>query len=299
MFSTIRLSKKVAAVCLAVVLAAACWGVWKIGIAGPAAAASVQKREDNTSIQLPVIMYHGMLKEASRSGKYVISPTEFENDLKCLQKLGYTPVHMEEVLKWWRGEGTLPEKPIILSFDDGYYNNYLYAYPLAKQYNMKILISPIGYYTDRYSEVQDEHANYSHMTWDEIKEMMDSGLVEFQNHTYNLHANKGGRLGARKLRGESIEQYRKILTEDVTTLQEKFKEHTGYEPQIFVFPFGAMTDSAVDIVKEMGFQGIFTCESRMNTLVKGEKEALYRIGRYLRPSGVDSESYFTKTVKLS
>ena len=76
---------------------------------------------------------------------------------------------------------------MVISFDDGYYNNYLYAVPLMKQYGMKNGAVPGGAYTDRYTEVKDENAYYAHVTWDEISEMSKSGLVEIQNHSYNMH----------------------------------------------------------------------------------------------------------------
>ena len=192
----------------------------------------------------------------------------------------------------------LPEKPVMLTFDDGYYNNYLYAFPLLKKYNSKMVLSPIGRYTDQYSEVKDEHANYSHVTWDEINEMMSSGLVEIQNHSYNMHATgKTNRKGALRAAGETIEQYREALTQDVRGMQARTEEKTGYTPTTFTYPFGAVSKEALPILKELGFQATLICESRVNHITK-DPDCLYGLGRYLRPSGVDSASYFTKTVKL-
>lgn len=253
------------------------------------AGAELSQGEEET-VRLPAIMYHGLLKDSKYQGKYVISPDELEQDMQYLQKNGYTPVHMEEVFDWQDGKGDLPEKPILLTFDDGYYNNYVYAWPLAKKYNMKIIISPIGSCTDKFTGANDDHANYSHVTWPQIEEMMDSGLVEFQNHSYNLHGTQG-RLGAKKLRSESMEEYRALLTEDIGKLQERFQTETGYTPRMFTFPFGAISDGAEEILWDMGFRGAFTCEERMNCLAKNEEHPV--LGRFLRPHGVSGECYFS------
>lgn len=259
---------------------------------GRAAVVSGVTPQEEETVCLPAIMYHGLLKDSQYQGQYVISPNELEQDLVYLQKHGYTPVHMEEVFGWQDGENELPEKPILLTFDDGYYNNYLYAYPLAQKYNMKLIIAPIGNCTDKFTGADDDHANYSHITWPQIQEMMDSGLVEFQNHTYDLHASKGGRLGTQKLWGESMEEYRTLLQEDIGGLQERFQEETGYTPTVFVFPFGAISDGEMEIIWEMGFRGTFTCAGRMNQISKTDEHLI--LGRYLRPHGVSSESYFAE-----
>ena len=138
--------------------------------------------------ELPIIMYHGLLKEEARQGKYVLSPARFESDLKYLKENGYHTVVVQDLIDYVEKGVPLPEKPVMLTFDDGYYNNYYYAFPLLEEYDAKIVISPICRYTDEYSQAEDAHPNYSHITWDNINEMIDSGRVEIQNHSYNMHS---------------------------------------------------------------------------------------------------------------
>lgn len=267
----------------AVLIAAACC---------TAAAISVEIAKASQGVKVPIIMYHSMLKEKKRLGKYVVSPDTFEGDLKYLQKNGYHTVTVQDLVDFVKSQKPLPEKPIMLTFDDGYYNNYAYAYPLAKKYNVKIVIAPIGYYTDLFTNGDADHANYSHLTWSEISEMMSSGLVEFQNHSYNLHSSKG-RLGAQKLKRESTASYTALLQKDVGKMQNEMKENTGYTPIAFVYPFGAYCKESENILKKMGFQATLTCKSKINVITQNP-ECLYTLGRFVRPSGQSSETYFAK-----
>lgn len=98
---------------------------------------------EDPGVRVPVIMYHAVMDDASRLGKYVISPEELESDFKWLSENGYTAVLSEDLINYTENGAALPEKPILLTFDDGYYNNYLYAYPTAKRYGMKFVLSPI------------------------------------------------------------------------------------------------------------------------------------------------------------
>jgi len=253
------------------------------------------KATDNgKGVKLPILMYHSMLKDKAYQGVYVISPDAFEKDLQYLQKKGYTAVVMQDLLDYVKQKKALPSKPVMITFDDGYYNNYLYAYPLVKKYDMKMVISPIGYCTDLFSQsVSPDHANYSHCTWDELNEMIASGRVEIQNHTYNLHENKKGRLGASMKKGESISKYTALLSEDLSKMQAEMKEHIGYTPTAFVYPFGAISSASLPVIRNLGFQASLTCESRMN-YITDDPECLYGLGRYLRPGKTASEAYFKK-----
>jgi len=283
MFFSFRINRKLTLLLITVAI------VTLVVCSGAVSQANATNVKDG--IKLPILMYHSMLMDQKYQGKYVISPDTFENDLIYLKKNGYTTIVMQDLLDYVDKKSPLPPKPILLTFDDGYYNNYLYAYPLIKKYNAKIVISPIGYYTDLFSESNPDHPNYSHCTWDEINEMMDSGLVEFQNHTYNLHASKGVRVGAGKLKRESTASYAEVLSQDLGRLQQEMKENTGYSPTTFVYPFGVVSDESISIIKNLGFRASMTCMAKMNYITT-DPQCLYKLGRYLRPMGASSDRYF-------
>lgn len=233
------------------------------------------------SIPIPIIMYHSILKDENYLGDYVISPDEFEKDLIYLKENGYTAIGITELLNYVNGVADLPEKPIILSFDDGYYNNYVYAYPLAQKYDTKIIISPIAYWSEQCSNEENLSAYYSHITWEQIEEMSNSGLVEFGNHSYNLHTNTE-RKGIQKLDYESLEDYRNLLETDITKASDLLLENANVSTSLFVYPFGAISEESPDIIKELGFSITFSCEEKTNEVTRDINSLTY-LGRYLRP----------------
>ncbi len=290
MYKTIRIRKALAGA-MAAVMAVAASGGLALGVIAAVQADAEAKVEDR--IDLPIIMYHGLLKEEKRQGQFIISPNLFEQDLRYLQENGYTTVVIADLIAYVQDGKPLPEKPVMLTFDDGYYNNYLYAFPLLKQYNCKMVLSPIGRYTDEYTQNKDTHANYAHCSWDAVREMMASGLVEFQNHSYNLHSIDSGRKGAKKKAVESLVDYRTLLVEDVMKMQTRMREETGYTPTAFVYPFGAVSSESLPILKELGFQATLICESHINAITR-DPECLYGLGRYRRPAKTGSEAFFKK-----
>lgn len=284
-FAIIRLDMRVLAMGLLVVL---------LGTVVAVTASAMAPKE---GVQVPIVMYHSVLKDEKYHGKYVISPAEFENDILYLKEHGYTTILMEDLINYTKG-GELPEKPVILTFDDGYYNNYLYAFELAKKYRVKFVISPIGRYTDLYSGTGEANAYYSHATWEQLKEMADSGLVEVQNHSYDMHEERGGALGVKQRPGESDGAYRERLEADVNRAQEAFKTNLGTAPSTFTYPFGAVSKTTPDIIKELGFSATLTCRETVSTVAR-DPESLYGLGRFLRESGKSSKEFFEKRMKLS
>ena len=253
--------------------------------------------EEREKVVLPIIMYHSFLKDPRSQGKYVLPPSLFEEDLKYLKENGFETVTVSDLVAYYENGSPLPEKPVMLTFDDGYYNNYLYAFPLMKKYNCKMVLSVVGTYSDQFSETKDENAYYSHCTWDEINEMMESGLVEIQNHSYNMHSYGSSRHGSRKRDSETKQQYTEVFTADVEKMQQRVKEMTGYTPTAFTYPYGAVCAEAEELIRQMGFIASFTCEEKI-TVISTDPESLYTMHRWLRPAGTDSKTYFEQTVKL-
>ncbi len=244
-------------------------------------------------IEVPIIMYHSILKDSSRSNKYTVTPAVLEEDLKYIKDKGYTTVTIADLISYVYDNKPLPENPIVLTFDDGHYNNYGYLFPLLEKYDMKAVISIVGSYTDKFTETDEANLNYSYLRWKDIKELMDTGRIEFQNHTYNLHSNTGKRIGTKKIKGETDEHYKNVLEEDILKLQQEFKENTNYIPQCFTYPFGGISNASLDIIKELGFKASLSCEQGINKLTKNPN-SLYLLKRYNRPSYISTYNFFQK-----
>lgn len=252
--------------------------------------------KENESATVVILMYHSLLKDPARHGKYVVSPDLFESDLKYLKEHGYSFVGIQELIDFVYSGAPLPKKSIVITFDDGYYNNYLYAYPLLEKYDAKMVISVIGKYTDLY-DGEKPNAYYSHVTWDMINEMLASGRVEIGNHTYSMHTN-GERRGSKKIKGETDEHYSKILTEDIGKLQAEMFEHTGTYPSVYTYPFGAISNASFGIIADIGFLASLSCAEKPSTVTRGKPESLRCLGRFLRPTKISSADFFEKKINI-
>lgn len=248
-------------------------------LALPAAASDSPAEADSRTV--PIVMYHEV--KPFKAGKDVILPWEFEADLRYLAENGYATVVMADLLAWVRDGVPLPEKPVVLSFDDGYLNNYVYVLPLLRQYGARIVFSVIGKNTDDFTQIPDDNLDYSHVTWEQLREMLDSGLVEVQNHTYDLHSCRG-RLGCRPMPGETDAAYERILTEDVLKLQDEIRLMTGRTPTTFAYPYGKKGGATDDILKRLGFSATLSCDYGVNVLSR-DPECLFGLRRICRAHG--------------
>lgn len=225
-------------------------------------------------------MYHAVLN--SRTGVYIVSEAQLESDLKELKAHGYEFVFPSEVVDYVYGKGSLPNKPIMLTFDDGHYNNLYYALPLLIKYRAKANINVVGRFSDYTTRSGDiDNPNYSHLTWAEIATLWNSGYVEIGNHTYDMH-NYEPRYGIAPKTGEGEEDYRASLSADVKRLQDKIYDAAGRYPTVFAYPFGKYNDTARDVLDSLGFTMKMTCIEGVNVIKKGDVERLSFIRRYNR-----------------
>lgn len=258
--------------------------------ASSAVQTSISKQK---AVKVPIVMYHHFCKDTSKLNDYVITPNQFENDIKYIKEKGYTTITMTQLINYCKGTETLPPKPIIITIDDGFESIYAYVYPLMQEYDMCAVVGIVGSYADFFTDNQDHNIDYSYLDWQEINKLSKTKYIEIQNHSYNLHKNCCGRIGANKKYGESESDYRKVFRDDLCKNQEKIFLNTGTMPNTFVYPFGSNSKLSKKILKEIGFSAALTCENKVNLINKSTD--LYTLKRFNRPNGV-STYYFFKDI---
>ncbi len=248
-------------------------------------AATVEADEVRTRGKLLGIMYHQVLNDPAYHNDYCVSVQELESDLKYLSENGYTSLLPSEAVTLIQSGRELPEKTVMLSFDDGYQTGYEYVLPLLEKYKLKAVFNIVGDYADKYTELPDNEKNlsFSYLTWAEIKKLDASPWAEIGNHTYSMHDNGSGRRGSMRRYGESAEDYRQALTADVQRLQLKLSQLIDSRPVGFAYPFGMFSEEEPQILTDAGFKVIMTCNEQPTELT-----ALpLTVNRYNRAHGRD------------
>ena len=230
--------------------------------------------EDETR-ELAVVMYHNILK--SSKGTYTVSPAQLASDLAAYEAAGYETVFPSGIVAFVCGEGDLPENPLLLTFDDGRYNNMYYGLPLLKKYGAKAAFYPVGAFS-AFSTDSGDHSNpnYSHLTWAQMGELAASGHVELGSHSYNMHRYEP-RFGVRPGR-----------------MQDAVLRATGAIPLSYAFPFGAYSDEAYAVLRALGVKLFLTCSEHTTTLRRGDPTTLMRVGRFNRAGELTTAALLQK-----
>lgn len=248
---------------------------------------------DPEGICLPVLMYHSV--SDSQQGEYVISPKVVEQDLLYLREHGYETVFVADLIAYVYEGTALPEHPVLVTLDDGFYNNLSELLPILQRYDMKATVSVVGKFMDRQASQDAHHPAYSYLTYDEVRALSQSGNVEIGNHTYDLHGSHG-RKGCAILPGESEAAYAALLRADVGRLQSQLTADAGVTPVVFAYPFGYLCRESIPALKGMGFLATLTCYERPNYITR-DPDCLFGINRYNRPSGISTEAFMKKALK--
>ena len=244
--------------------------------------------QNQNEVALPVLMYHRVLENGNKS-RYIITPEQLEDDLIELKKAGYTAVLPSEVIKFVEEKGDLPSRPVMLTFDDGHYNNLLYALPLFKKHGFKGVVNVVGKFCE-YASTSGDNGNVksSFLTWDEIAKLKHSGLFEIGSHTYNMHDYKP-RFGLRRMEDETDEKYYEALVKDDIRLRKALKDKSGVETNIFAYPFGAYYNDSLKLISGLGYKMIFTANVKINYIKPGDFDTLLQLNRINREGDWTSE----------
>lgn len=181
--------------------------------------------------KIPVIMYHDIVE--TKDVSWDTSVADLERHFQILQDGGYTPISMEMMVNHLRTGSQLPDKPVLLTFDDNYVGQYKYAFPLLKQYN--------------YPAVWSVHTRFvgtggqkPKATWDQLREMQQSGLITIASHTVN-HLNLKDLSDA-------------VIEKEVTESKQVLERELGIEIDYFTYPEGDFTDVAREKLIKAGYK---------------------------------------------
>ena len=304
MFIHIRLKTAVSLVC-ALLLAALTAFVLPAALRGaaddapqngktepPATEADEPADPTEAPVDLPILMYHSVCRNNKVDSEYYITPEKFESDLQYLKDHGYTAVFISEIADYAESKGDLPEKPVALTFDDGYYNWLTVVLPLLERYDMKATFNVVGEYTENEAQAEARSPAYSYLTWEEIAALRDSGRAEIGSHTWGMHT-LGARRGCKKMAGESAAHYETALTGDLSRLNDALQTNCGFAPATFAYPYGEISRESVPVLRSLGFRAALTCDERVNKIVR-DPGVLFSLGRVNRAAHYSTAAFMQK-----
>jgi len=180
---------------------------------------------------IPVLMYHS-IDARYKETKLSVSPLSFEEQMKFLHNQGYNAITLKELVDTIKDKTAFPAKTVAVTFDDGYEDNYLYAFPALKKYGIPATIFV----------VVDNIGKEGFLNWDQINEMVESGLVAIGNHT-STHAYL-----------PSLSDDKRLISE-VLRSKNILEKKIGQENIFFSYPVGGFTGKVKLLVEEAGYAG--------------------------------------------
>ncbi|MDO9103798.1 MAG: poly-beta-1,6-N-acetyl-D-glucosamine N-deacetylase PgaB [Methylovulum sp.] len=211
-----------------------------------------------------VLNYHDIVgSEESTVYATDVTVDRFEAQMVWLKEQGYHVVSVQAVLDAAAGKASLPDKPVLLSFDDGYQSFYRTVFPLLKKYRYPATVALVGSWMDGIDKPAD--VTQPLLTWDQVRELKRSGLVEIATHSYDLHkgipANPQGNSQAAAVtrlydsataRYEADENYWVRVRSSLISSAEFIFQHTGVRPRVMVWPYGEYNSMVLEASIEAG-----------------------------------------------
>jgi len=231
------------------------------------------------------LCYHDVrdnLHETGDADSFTVSTDRLISHFEWLRANDYQPVSINDLLAERRGEKKLPEKAVLLTFDDGYTSFYTHIFPLLKSYGYPAVFALVGSWLETPADGLVAYGNQQlprsrFLSWEQIREMQASGLIEFASHSYNLHrgilANpQGNEMPAGATRAydaegktyENDDAFRERIFADLQKNKELLLREIGVAPRVMVWPYGAYNLSGIEVANNLGMPVTFSLDDGDN-----------------------------------
>ncbi len=197
-----------------------------------------EEEQNGYCLNVPVLLYHHIqpLSIAQKLGhaQLTVDSNSFDTQMAYLAANNYHAISAEELANALIGHHALPAKSIVVTIDDGYDDNYTYAFQILKKYNI----------TGNFMIPTGLIGNNGYMSWEELKEISENSLMHVYNHTWS-HSALGGQTQAK-------------IEYEVTTAQNQLESNLGKAVKILTYPYGSFSPLVIDILKKEGFTAAFS-----------------------------------------
>lgn len=206
------------------------------------------------AIEVPVLMYHKVNSNPLTGGLGIrVAPVRFERQMRYLANNGYHTVSLTDLVAFLEKNEVLPSRPVVITFDDGYLDNYQHAFPVLKKYGFTATIFVVVNYVGKTNDfdVQTGLQPVNQLAgWKELKQMADYGIV-IGSHTMDHPFLT--RLSPSKARYQ-IEKSKSVL-----------EKRLGRPVEVFSYPYGSHNNRLVQMVKESGYLAAVTTDQGLVT----------------------------------
>jgi peptidoglycan/xylan/chitin deacetylase (PgdA/CDA1 family) len=231
--------------------------------------------ECSSELHVPILLYHRFGPIASDS--MTVTTMVFESHLKYLRDNGYTVIPLRSLVDYYLGkEPPPPPRSVVITVDDGHKSVLAELLPLVRRYHIPVTLF---LYPSAIS-----NASYA-MTWGQLREMKETGLFDFQSHTY-WHPN----FKNEKKRSRPLE-YERFVEMQLKRSKYKLEEELGVKVDMLAWPFGIYDDELIAKAREAGYVAAFTMERRYTST----SDNLMALPRY-RMTNADMGKVFERTL---
>jgi poly-beta-1,6-N-acetyl-D-glucosamine N-deacetylase len=227
------------------------------------------RAESGTGEQLTVLSYHEIAdRGAALVPQYAVTPTDFVRQMDWLRNHGFHFVGVDDVLAARSGKRPFPEKAVLITFDDGYQSVFDHAWPVLKMFRIPAVINVVGSWLEAKGTVNfdgKELPREKLLSWDEVREMTQGGLVEIGSHSFDLHrgiiGNPQGNLQPatttrrylpEERRYEDDAAHRRRVLADLERNSALIRRRTGKSPRVVAWPYGRYDRSAREAAERLG-----------------------------------------------
>jgi biofilm PGA synthesis lipoprotein PgaB len=228
--------------------------------------------------RIVALSYHDVSDGKAIIERAGITTDQLVSHFDWLHANGYQPVSIQDLVDAEQGLRPLPAKPVLLSFDDGYRSFYTHVFPLLQIYNYPAVLALIGSFMGPGMEEEVEYggkliSRKEFLSWQQVKEMETSGLVEVASHSYDLHkgilANQQGNLlpAAHVYHYDPINHvyesdasFKERLRKDLQKSSDQILKFTGHRPRVMVWPYGAYSGVSIGLAGSAGMDITLTLD---------------------------------------